>query len=159
MSLERFTEKWTSSSYPPDPVSEGDLSQVEFRFGVRLPEDYRSAVLRVGLPRPKLALLSAIVERELELQGIGNFYAPSEIIESTLAWHAISMPANLIAFASDGMGNKFCFDADRLKKRADGSAAIWFFDHDFETVECVAPSFTAWIEAYCDVEPVDEEGY
>jgi len=156
MSLELFTEKWTHPDYPPEPVSEADLRKVEWRFGVRLPDDYRDAVLRVGLPRTNLALLSAINERELDLHCVSDFCSPAEVIKETLGWREIGMPANLIAFASDHSGNKFCFDADRLKSSKDGSAAIWFFDHDFDTVELVAASFTAWIETYCEVEPVEK---
>jgi hypothetical protein len=66
------------------------------------------------------------------------------------------MPEQLIAFASDDCGNKFCFDADRLRYEAVDSGAIWFFDHDFGTVNAIEHSFTAWITALCDVEPWTE---
>jgi hypothetical protein len=75
MSLARFIEKWTSGYYPPDPVSEPDLQRVEERFKVRMPEVYREAVLEFGLPRPNIALLDAIVERELDVYSVGNFFA------------------------------------------------------------------------------------
>jgi cell wall assembly regulator SMI1 len=153
MSLARFTEIWTSGDYPPEPVAEADLRGVEQRLDVRLPEDYRQAVLRVGLPRPTIALVDAIVERELDLHSLGDFYSPAEIIEETIAWREIGMPEGLVAFASDGSGNKFCFDADRLNKGSAEAAAIWFYDHDFGTSDRIAASFADWIEEFCRVEP------
>ena len=101
-------------------------------------------MLQVGLPRLSIALMDTIVDRELELHSVGDFFSPTEMIEETLAWRELGLPENLIAFASDGCGNKFCFSV------ANG-AAIWFFDHDFGTIERVAPSFTQWVRAYCDI--------
>src|SRR5262245_57727427 len=110
MSLEQFTERWTSTAYPSEPVAEADLRALEQSLTVRLPDDYRQAVLRVGLPRPTSALLEAIVGRELDMHSLGDFYAPAEIVEVTTDWQEIGMPDQLVAFASDGCGNQFCFD-------------------------------------------------
>ena len=59
----------------------------------------------------------------------------------------------LVAFASGDLGNKFCFDADRLNSGSAEASAIWFYDHDFDTVRKIAASFDDWIEAFCRVEP------
>ena len=155
MSLSRFVEKWTR--YPPDSVSEEHLADAERQLGVRFPEDYRQAVLDVGLPRPTIALLSAIVDRGLDLNDLSNFHSPKEIVEETLDWREIGMPDQLVAIASDCSGNKFCFDADELGGDSAEMPAIWFFDHDFGTVDQVAPSFHAWIDAFCDVEPSHQD--
>jgi hypothetical protein len=154
MTLARFTEIWTSSHYPPEPVAEADFRLVEERLRVQLPEDNRQAVLHVGLPRPTIALSDAIVGRELDLHSLSDFYSPAEIIEETMSWREIGMPEQLIAFASDGCGNKFCFDVDRLNKASADAYAIWFFDHDFGTVDQIAASFSAWVDAFCRVEPM-----
>jgi len=153
MSLARFNEIWSSPNYPPKPVSEEQLIGVEQRFGVRLPADYRESVLSVGLPSPTIALLDAIVERELDVHSLSDLYSPSEIIEDTVGWHEIGMPRQLIAFASDGCGNKFCFDTDDLNDGQADSCAIWFFDHDFGSVDKTAQSFEAWIGTFCNIEP------
>jgi hypothetical protein len=158
MSLLRFNEIWTSGHYPPLAVSERDLSVTEHRLELRFPEDYREAVLTVGLPRPTNALLAAIVEGELDLNPLGDFYSPAEIIEETLGWREIGMPSELVAFASDGGGNKFCFDRTKFAASSTDARAIWFFDHDFATVDQIAPSFDAWITAYCEVKPVPNVG-
>lgn len=153
MSLARFVEKWCLADYPPEPVSEVELRLAEDKLGVRLPADYREAVLEVGLPRPTIALLDAIVERELDLISVGDFYSPKQMIEETVRWRELGMPDELVAFAGDGSGNKFCFDKNRLNEGGDDNRTVWLFDHDFGTVECVASSFDAWISAMCDVEP------
>ncbi len=142
--LSRFVKKWASADYPTECLSEADLRVVEERFGLQLPEDYRQAVIEVGLPRPTIALMDAIVDRGLDLHSVGDFFSPVEMIEETVAWRELGMPEHMIAFASDGCGNKFCFSG------ANG-AAIWFFDHDFGTIECIAPSFTQWIRTYSDI--------
>jgi hypothetical protein len=157
MTLARFTEIWTSSDYPPEPVSESNLRSVEQRLSVQLPDEYRRAVLQVGLPRPGIALMDAIVERELDLHSLSDFYSPVEIIEVTTGWREIGMPEQLVAFASDGCGNQFCFDADQLNNGSAEGNAIWFYDHDFETVDQIAPSFNVWIEAFCHVERLGED--
>ena len=156
MSMARFIEIWTSGDYPPEPVAEADLHGVEQHLGIQLPEDYKKAVLQAGLPRPTIALLDAIVERELDLHDLGDFHSPSEIIEQTLAWRDIGMPEQLVAFASDSCGNKFCFDTDEMKKGSAEGCGIWFYDHDFDAVNQIALGFDAWIDAFCDVAPWPE---
>jgi len=156
MTLARFTEIWTSGDYPPQPVTEADLRMVEQRLNVHLPDDYRQAVLQVGLPRPTLALMDAIVEHELDLYSLGDFYSPAEIIEETLSWREMGMPEQLVVFANDGCGNKFCFDTDRQNNSSAEGLGIWFYDHDLQTVDRIALSFDAWISAFCHVEPLRE---
>ena len=154
MSLSRFVEKWTIPDYPPERVLAADLREAAKRLGFKFPSDYEREVLDVGLPRPTIALLDAIVERELDVASVGDFYSPEEIVSDTTAWRAIGMPDHLIAIAADDSGNKFCFSTLQLDTERQG---MWFFDHDFGTVEEIASSFSAWIEALCDVEPRTEE--
>ena len=154
MSLSRFVEKWTSANYPPQRVSAADLRETEERLAFKFPSDYEREVLSVGLPRPTIALLDAIVERELDVASVGDFYSPEEIVSETTVWKDIGLPDHFIAIAGDESGNKFCFSTLQLDADRQG---VWFFDHDFGTVEEIASSFSAWIEALCDVEPWIEE--
>lgn len=158
MTLAQFNAIWGSAAYPPEPVAESDLQRVETRLGVRLPDDYRRAVLEVGLPRPTIALLDAIAERELELQCLGDLYSPTEMIEKTIGWRRTGMPERLIAFASDVSGNQFCFSTDGLMNGSPDASAIWSFHHDFGTVRQITESFDHWIRAFCRVEPWRETG-
>lgn len=154
MSLSRFVEKWTIPNYPPERVLATDLREAEERLVFKFPSDYEREVLDVGLPQPTIALLDAIVGRELDVASVGDFYSPEEIVSETTVWKDIGMPDHLIAIAGDESGNKFCFSTLQLDTDRQG---VWFFNHDFGTVEEIAPSFSAWIEALCNVEPWIEE--
>ncbi len=153
MGLERFVETWTSSHYPPEKILLSDMQTLERTMGVHLPPDYRGSVLRTGLPRPTIALLNSIVDQDLSLRDVSDFYCPLEMLEQTSGWREAGMPSHLIAFATDSAGNMFCFDAEKLR---DGNAdrnSVWFFDHDLGTVDHVAPSFDDWIMQFCEVLP------
>lgn len=151
--IEQFIERWTHSDYPPESVSLSDLEAAERELGVRLPTQYRDAIVRAGAPRPTIALLDSIVDNDLGLHDVSDFLSPAELVKMTFAARGAGMPQELIAFAIDCMGNMFCFDAVKLQTNASDQQAIWFFDHDFCTVEQEAPDFGAWIDRFCDVEP------
>ncbi len=150
MSLGRFIALWTHPDYAPDPVSEGDLESAEGRLDMRLPADYRTAVLQLGLPRPTIALLDAIVDRELDLRDVSDFLSPVELVSVTEDWRDLGLPEELVAFATDCMGNLFCFPTAAT---AGAQAPVFFFDHDDRTVDVIAPSFNQWIEGFCGVAP------
>ncbi len=150
MSLSRFIALWTDPGYAPDPVSEGELESAEGRLDTRLPADYRNAVLQVGLPRPTSALLDAIVDRELDLRDVSEFLSPADLVSVTEGWRDLGLPEELVAFATDCMGNLFCFPT---AAEAGGPVPVFFFDHDDRSVDVIAPSFTHWIEEFCGVTP------
>jgi hypothetical protein len=149
VSLDRFIAGWMHPDYPPRQVSEQDLAAVEMRFGFEFPPDYRDAVPRFGLVAPTIALLDAIVDRQLDMVALSELLDPAEMIASTEGWREMGLPADLVAFASDGCGNLFCF-------RTDGDGTIFYFDHDFGTVRPAAPSFAGWIDDYCALLPSEE---
>lgn len=149
MSLNRFIALWTHPDHPPDLVSEQELQGTEHRLRTRLPAVYRNAVLRFGLPRPTLALLDAIVDRELDLRDVNDFLSPSEIVSVTEDWRDLGLPQELVAFATDCAGNLFCFP----EAQDDGELPVYFFDHGNRTVVVIAPTFTQWIEEFCRVAP------
>lgn len=101
MSLNRFITLWTHPDYAPDPVSEGDLKKAEAGLQTRLPTDYRNAILQIGLPRPTIDLLNAIVDRELDLIDVSDFLSPGELASLTEDWRDLGLPEKLVAFATD----------------------------------------------------------
>lgn len=120
------------------------------RLNMRVPPDYRAAVLQMGLPRPTVALLDAIVERELDLRDVSEFLSPAELVSVTEDWRDLGLPNELFAFAADCMGNLFCFPTTA---DAGEPVPVFFFDHDKRTANIAAPSFTRWVEEFCGVAP------
>src|SRR5690349_6314262 len=142
MSIDRFIEMWTHPDHPSETVTSEQFRTVESTFDFFYPADYKAEIERCGLPRPKIALLNAIAERELAISDVSNFLNPVEAAETTRDWQPIGLPRNLIAFATDCMGSLFCFNVDDLRSENVDRSPVWFFDHDFGTSEIVAPSFT-----------------
>jgi hypothetical protein len=154
--LQLFIAKWTHPDYSPEIISIERLQNVEKQFDFQYPADYRNAVLQFGLPRPTLALLDAIVERDISVHCVSDFLNPEDAVEQTIGWREIGLPHSFVAFASDEAGNLFCFDTAELFSQNTDRSAVWFYDHDFNEAEVVSPSFTAWIEVYSNIEPVTE---
>ena len=150
MSLGRFISLWTHPDYASEVVSEEELKGVEARLQTQLPTDYTSEILQFGLPRPNIELLNTIVDRQLDLRDVSDFLNPAEMISETEQWRDIGLPEELVAFASDCMGNLFCFPDAAAN---DGKAPVFFFDHDDQSVETGAPSFARWIEDFCSIAP------
>ncbi|HEY0313313.1 MAG TPA: SMI1/KNR4 family protein [Allosphingosinicella sp.] len=145
----RFIALWTHRDYPPDPVRAEALDDVERRLGMRLPGDHRRAILDCGLPRPVIALWDAIIERNGDCRTLGDFLAPDEIASSTEDWREMGLSEDLVAFASDGRGNLFCFPSQPVE----GRQPVFFFDHDTGEANIDAPSFDRWIARYCELAP------
>jgi hypothetical protein len=150
MALEAFVAKWCIADYPPTQVSEADLLAAEQRLHTKLPADYRSEVLRVGLPRPTAALLDSIAEPALDLDPVGDFLSPGDIVSETEGWRPLGLPKSGVAFATDGCGSLFYFDAESPSPNA-----VLFFDHEFQSVKEVASCFTEWIERLNEVERLE----
>ncbi|MFW2545315.1 SMI1/KNR4 family protein [Primorskyibacter sp. 2E107] len=81
---------------------------------------------------------------------MSHFNEPPEIITETEDWWPIGLPQNLIALASDAMGNKFCFSSGDMKTRHE-TAPVWFWVHDFNETTKLGDSFSEWLELYVDL--------
>ena len=141
-----FIRLWTYPDYPPKQVSESDLRRVETLYGIIFPASYRTSILVLGAPSTSIALLDTIAENDIDLADISEFLTPNEIMDSTDTWREMGLPQNLVAFASDCMGNLFAFDQA-------GSPEISLFSHDSAEVEQVGASFDAWLARYCELPP------
>lgn len=142
MSLALFVARWMHPDYPPRPISEEALGAVEAHFRFSFPPDYREAVLQTGLVSPTIALLDAIVDRDLDMPDLSELLDSAEMVARTAAWRDMGLPDDMVAFGSDCSGNLFCV-------RTDGGPAIFYFDHDFASTREIAPSFAEWIEEFC----------
>ncbi|MDQ8027103.1 MAG: SMI1/KNR4 family protein [Brevundimonas sp.] len=144
--LADFIRLWTHPDYPPDRVAEADMRRAEQRFGIVFPAAYRQAVLAHGAPAPTLALLNSIVENEIDIEDVSEFFVPDDVISATEDWRGMGLPGTLVAFAGDSMGNLFAFDQG-------GAPSVWFFNHDSGDVRRVADSFEDWLARYCALPP------
>lgn len=145
--LADFASKWSHPDNAPKPILPADLEHAETQLGGRLPDEYRVALLNLGLPRPTGALLHSICEEGADFADVSEFFTADEMIASTEAWREMGLPDSMIAFASDCMGNLFAFDGSA---KTQGSE-VWFFDHDTGQTSLAAPSFARWIQQFLDL--------
>ncbi len=144
-----FIRKWADNESLV-PVSEETISLVEDGLCAQFPKTYRIFIKSYGsIYCPNL--LDAIVEGDSNLNDLQNFINVIDIISSTNNYTNAGMPKGYIVFANDCMGNMFCFKGSELKSNKN-EAKIWFFDHDFVTIEYEASCFEQFISRYLDVE-------
>lgn len=142
--LDSFNKRWAHPDYQPIEVPPADLEQAEKDLSYTFPPSYRGAVLAVGLPRPTADLWDAVDEQS-DLPHLGDFLTPAEIVEGVQSWAPLGYPTDLVPFASDSGGNLLSF------RRSDVSDAVYLWDHDFGTVQQIAPSFAGLLESYCSL--------
>lgn len=145
--LEEFINKWgnlDNQKFPED----GDFLEVEETLKIKLPAEYVHLVKTYGdvwCP----SLLDEIVDSNTCISDVQNFLLPTEMIETTESWQSAGMPKGYIAFASDCMGNVFCFKLSELS--GNDNPSIWFFDHDFCEISKVSNSFIIWLKRFINV--------
>lgn len=140
--LKAFNRRWAQADSPPVEVRQAALEEAEKGQGFTYPSAYRNAILAVGLPQPTADLWDAIGD-EPGLPDLSDFLIPDDIAEAVRDWSPMGYPTDLAPFATDSQGNLLSF------RRGDQTDAVYIWDHDFGTVEAVAPSFVAFLEAYC----------
>jgi hypothetical protein len=151
-----FVEKWTHPDYRPMPETESSLARLERQFALKLPIAYRHYMLRFGSGGTTKSLLHSIAERALEVNDVSEIHSVEKVIELTKAWRDQGLPIDYVAIASDCAGNEFCLQVSDCQTEGQQDAAIWFFDHDFQTVEKEADSFVHWLRALTMVDLVNE---
>ncbi len=130
------------------PATDAQLDTTNAACDIALPASFRAFAKSVGdAYTPNI--LDAITERNLEHPDVQNFMPVTDIPDDTAAYWQAGMPGNVVAFASDCMGNLFVFPRE-LHDVAPDDAPVLFFDHDFSTVETVAVSFDAFLLWFLD---------
>ncbi len=144
--FEQFIERWTHPDYRPEPTPAADLDSVEAEFGTLFPASYRAFLEKFGPVGTTAALLELIVERELDLSDVSEFYEPDGIKSQTLGWRDLGLPAEFVAFAGDCQGNLFCFSlAPSTDGRRPADTSVWYFDHDDAEITNLNVDFTQWV--------------
>lgn len=81
------------------------------------------------------------------MNDVQEFWEIERIIEDKKSEWTSQLATDIIPFASDCMGNIFGFLTADLKLERQ-TAAVYFFDHDFDTVDKIFESFTDWIDRF-----------
>ena len=143
--IKTFVERWGAKS-ETKKSSDTDIQKLESTFGISVPEEYKFFINQYGDVYCH-DLLDIICDNELELSDVQNFFLPDQAIKDTDTYIKAGMPEGYFAFASDCMGNMFCFKISELKNNS-LKPAIWLFDHDLVSVEKISDSFLDWIEKF-----------
>ena len=146
--IKQFVHKWNRNE-TLKKSSKDEVKQVEKKLGIHLPDIYRHLVEQYGdLYTPDL--LDAIVDNDLNFPDVQNFAPPAQALSDTDAYVQAGMPAGYFGFASDCMGNFFCFKLEDCKQTRE-DCSIWFFDHDFVEIWELSNSFINWIKSYNEI--------
>ena len=125
---------------------QSDIEKLEKEFEIHLPNDYKIFLITIGsIWTPDI--LHLIVDKELEMDEVSQFWNTKEIIDDKKNWWTSKVSTDIIPFASDSGGNIFAFLTNDLKQQKE-TAAIYFYDHDFDTVDKIAESFKDWIDDF-----------
>jgi|SRR6185312_90991 len=143
--FEKFVERFNKSD-DAKPSTQIDIDTLEKELNIYLPNDYKTFLINFGnIWTPNI--LDLIVDQELELNDVQDFWDMNKIIYDKRNEWTAQVQTDIIPFASDCMGNIFAFLTNEIKSPTE-TANIYFYDHDFETVEKISPSFKNWIGSF-----------
>lgn len=119
---------------------------MERDFGISLPSAYRYLVREFGdVYTPHL--LDTLMEQKIAFRDVQDFQLPLIALEKTEASVRAGMPEGYFGFASDCLGNMFCFRCDECKTDREDTP-VWYFDHDEMEMREISVSFTEWLAFY-----------
>lgn len=145
-----FLDMWCRDHYKPRKTSTNAIKKIEAELKFVFPPRYREAMTSYGSSGVSIALLSAIVDLNLNLRDVSEITRPLKIQSEMKGWQNAGMPQHLVPFASDCSGNLFCFSRNDKPDLA-GEVPVHFFDHDFDEVELEADSFEDWIKGFLEI--------
>jgi hypothetical protein len=138
----------------PAPATVSDVRRVERELGTALPQSYLTFIQTHGSVRTP-SLLSLIADGEHESGDLMVICEIAEVIKGTRGYWSAGMSDQLIGFASDSMGNLFCFRRVEPGSHRMDDAEVWFFDHEFCKVKKIADGFDAWLFSYLKLKRAD----
>jgi len=146
--IDQFVKRWNVNEELIQ-ATDSEIEQVESTLEIFIPEGYKQLVLKYGdIYTPDL--LEAIVGQDIEYPDVQNFSLPKQALKDTKVYIDAGMPGGYLGFASDSMGNLFCFSIEDCKEKTSGGP-VWFFDHDFVEIYKLADSFEDWLTMYVEI--------
>ncbi|MBF8149627.1 SMI1/KNR4 family protein [Winogradskyella sp. F6397] len=129
-----------------EKASESHIEKLKAELNIIIPNQVKLFLTEYGnIYSPEI--LDLIVDNEIDLWDIQEFWTTERIIYDKQNEWTAQLSVDLIPFASDSMGNIFGFLTAELNEEKQ-SCSVHFFDHDFNTVEKIANSFSEWIDQY-----------
>lgn len=145
----RFVSRFCPEQ-PAKQIRENDLIHTEAHLGVLFPDAYRRFIVSYG-PVATPSILETMVDAKPGGWDVSWFFAPAECVETTESYRHAGMSDRLVAFASDCMGNVFCFEESTLLDARRDDAPVWLFDHDYCKDSRLADSFDEWLTIYLNL--------
>lgn len=143
--FQSFVSRYNKSQSTDKPTS-GDIERVQHELGVVFPEKYKEFIMSFGsVYTPEI--LDVIVDNKVEQHDIQEFKKTNDLVQLNKQYWSAGMPDEYVAFASDSMGNMFCFKRSDLATKTE-DVKIYFFDHDFVKVSTAANSFVELLDSY-----------
>jgi cell wall assembly regulator SMI1 len=131
----------------PKPTSADDIQRIEEELGTVLPRSYIAFMQTHGSVHTP-SLLALIVDGEEDQWDVLVISEAAEVIEGTTSYWSAGMSEKLVGFASDSMGNLFCFQRVPAGSVHADDSEVWFFDHDYCTDRKIADGFDEWLSSY-----------
>lgn len=127
-------------------ATQTEIELLEKEFSIHLPADYKNFITTFGnIWTPDI--LDIVVDNQLDMNDVQEFWEIERIIDDKKNEWTSQLQTDIIPFASDCMGNIFGFLTADLKVVRQ-TADIYFFDHDFDTVDKISDSFTDWMSRF-----------
>ena len=143
--LKQFAERFNKSD-DAKASTQIDIDRLEHEFQISLPNDYKTFLSNFGnIWTPDI--LDLVVDNDLDINDVQQFWTIDKIIYDKHNEWTSNLSLDIIPFASDCMGNIFAFLRQDIKSPTE-TANVYFFDHDFDTIEKISNSFTDWIEEF-----------
>ena len=144
-SIDQFVKNWGSKNAMV-PINSHDISALESKLNSFLPDSYKYLISTYGLVHSP-NVLTKICDLNADVSAVQDFLSLEDMFSLSKLEERSGMPKGYVLFASDCKGNMFCFKlTDCASKQID--LPVWFFDHDFCTVEKVSNSFIEWLEEF-----------
>lgn len=140
-----FVGRYNKSQNTDKPTSE-DIEKVQRELGVVFPDKYKDFIASFGLVYTP-EILDVIVDNNIEQHDIQEFIKTNELAQANMQCWSAGMSNEYVAFATDSMGNMFCFKRHDLAVKKE-DVKVYFFDHDFVKISEVAESFIELIDSY-----------
>jgi len=143
--IDNFVDKWGDKTEPfRNDFSMKKLNQIESKLNIEFPEAYKYLLENYHnyyYPR----ILDNISDKGIEAFDLRDLVKIGEMVELTIAYEKAGMPLGFIGFASDSMGNMFCFSKEELQSN-ERESKVYVFDHDYAKMKELAISFIEWIQ-------------